>query len=455
MKINRKYTIEPIRNPYPVSRKNRIRFFSSSFDLESHEPVPETYKVDIDLLQEAGDLNFYLNYIDGDYPNKVNKYVYDVDVQNNNVHGITVESDFEKDGKHYLLVHIKSDQFKFIDFIDIRIVNKSKQLGEWFEPQKQPGVDNQWKLEDRGWILNDDIIVSSDNVYTLKIELDRQGFNDTYKRLMDISITVETNAPDYYNDGWDAELLTKVNSLIELKLVQKEVPYYFRITKFSALSNGKSLLMDEERIYDLSGYDPLSYALTLCSNSDLILKTFVMNGNKKDKKEEFKWWDNANEYIRFIKLFTGTDTNNKEHWKDFEGTDVIPKNEDITFFNHLMLSLKPFYGGEGLTRTLLFEFYDKNDPTNLASYFKINQASFIVNLEDTILEIIGNLRIDPFKDEQTQFNDYVHKDGKMPTDELERYYEAKTAVLCCGVKISDSGHIQLLPTTTKGVKKKG
>ena len=43
MKINKRYKIKPIRNPYPVSRKNRIGFFSHSFDLETHELLPETY----------------------------------------------------------------------------------------------------------------------------------------------------------------------------------------------------------------------------------------------------------------------------------------------------------------------------------------------------------------------------------------------------------------------------
>ena len=451
MKINKRYKIKPIRNPYPVSRKNRIRFFSHSFDSETHELLPETYKVDIDLLQEAGDLNFYLNYIDKDFPNKVHKYVYDVDVQNNNVHNITIESDYSKDGKHYLLVHIKSEQFKFIDFIDIRLTDKSRQLGDWFRPLKQSGIDNQWKQEEWGWILNDDILVSEDNIYTLKIEMERQEYTDTYKRMFDIAILVETNNPDYYNDGWDAEILAKVNSLIELKLAQDEVPYYFRIAKFNAISTGNPLIMNSDKTYNITGYDPLSYNLTLCSNADLVLKTYIMNGNKK---EEFKWWDNANDYIRYIKLLVGDDATDADSWKEFIGTDFIPKNPSDTYFNQLMLSLKPFYGGEGMTRTLLFEFYDKNDTSKLASYFKINQSSFVLDFGSNLMEIIGNLRISPFKDEQKQFNEYIRKNNKIPSDELERYYKAKTAVLCCGIKISDSGHIQLLPKTTKGVKKK-
>ena len=454
MKINKRYKIKPIRNPYPVSRKNRIRFFSHSFDLEAHELLPETYKVDIDLLQEAGDLNFYLNYIDNDFPNKVHKYVYDVNVQNNNVHNITIESDYGKEGKHYLLVHIKSEQFKFIDYIDIRLTNKSRQLGDWFKPHKQPGVDKQWKLEECGWILNDDILVSSDNIYTLKIELDRQIFTDTFKRMFDISILVETNEPDYYNDGWDAELLAKVNSLIELKLVQKEVPYYFRIAKFNAIGNGKPLIQEADNTYVLSGYDPLSYNLTLCSNADLVLKTYIMNGNKK---EEFKWSDNANEYIRFIKMFIGTDPtdiNDENQWKNFVETDIIPKNIEKNYCNYMMLALKPFYDGKGLTRTLLFEFYDKNANNKLVYYFKFNQSSFVLDFDSNLMEIIGNLRISPFKDEQKQFNEYIRENNKISADELERYYKAKTAVLCCDIKISDSGYIQLLPKTTKGVKKK-
>ena len=334
----------------------------------------------------------------------------------------------------------------------------SRQLGDWFRPLKQPGIESQWKLEECGWILNDDILVSEDNIYTLKIEMERQEFTDTYKRMFDIAILVETNNPDYYNDGWDAEILAKVNSLIELKLLQKETPYYFRIAKFNALSNGKPLIMDKDKTYILSGSDPLTYALTLCSNADLILKTYIMNGNKK---EEFKWWDNSNEYIRFIKLFTGTDItdiNNEEHWKDFIGTYVIPKNIEKNYYNYMMLALKPFYDGNGLTRTLLFEFYDKNannkeEPVPLY-YFKINQSSFVLDFGSNLMEIIGNLRISPFKDEQKQFNEYIRENNKIPADELERYYKAKTAVLCCDIKISDSGHIQLLPTTTKGVKKK-
>ena len=71
------------------------------------------------------------------------------------------------------------------------------------------------------------------------------------------------------------------------------------------------------------------------------------------------------------------------------------------------------------------------------------------------MEIIGNLRIFPLKDEQKQFNEYIRKNNNIPAEELERYYKSKTPVLCCGIKISDSGHIQLLPTTIKGVKKKG
>lgn len=421
--INKKFTLKSKHNPYPVTRKNRIRFYSDGVDLETHNLIEELHSVDIDVVQDSNALNFELIIKDDDDTIEGEKFVFNPSNPNLNTHNFYIKKDSgQKEHKLYIYLNAPT-HVKFVDLIDIKLRSKSLDEEIWFEPD-----DNLFVYKDGVWVLKKDFDMKSneEEVYRFEIDIVPQEYTTTWNREIEETFELSITVLDYYNFGPDAsDTDTKtITSNIKINGIQKGMDKIFTMDHIE--SYGGLKLYPIKDIYTIKEFAPYMWFLTFNTNVRTKLCAYVLDANGKEVEFDYGI---ENPYIQYIHLFIG------DKYKKITSEDVIPLNPDDKSVNSIKLLLNEFFEGVNKSRDIILKFIDVLDG-EVVKTVHIRQESGLAENKLTLFETIGKLRMEDNAEElQYKLEDYLFDGIEMDNEIMAWYLRNKGVVLGCNTRI--------------------